>query len=234
MRNFLEWVELNEGMSVMVADYNYSDDIKSIEDVCYKLMTKLIFPMINSGKLKTSTPHIHDIITPDGDYYSSGSEVINFYTHDFDEQSINAIMSGIKYYLDEMHIKYGQFKKERSGMHNSEVFRIPVLSLKKTNNNAPSLDLSNTNAILIFRELLGYPGEHSFIINAKELYNKILSLTDDQIKIHVRDMYSSQRPGSALHISYGLSFGDIKLRLEEIKKIALWAINNEFDTISVG
>jgi hypothetical protein len=234
MRNFLEWVELNEGMSVMVADYNYSSDIKNIEDVCHMLMKNLVYPMLSSGKLKTSAPHVHDTIVPDGNYYASGTEVINFYTFDFDEQSINAIMSGIKYYLDEMHIKYGPFKKEKSGMHNSEVFRIPVLSLKKTNNNAPSLDLSNTNAILIFRELLGYHGEHSFMINAKELYNKISSLTDDMIKIHVRDMYSSQRPSGALSISYGLSFDDIKLRLEEIKKIALWAINNKFDQISVG
>ena len=234
MRNFLEWVELNEGMSVMVADYNYSDDIKSIEDICNILMKNLVYPMLSSGKLKTSAPHVHDTITPDGDYYSSGNEVINFYTFDFDEESINAIMSGIKYYLDGMHIKYGQFKKEQSGMHNSAVFRIPVLSLKKTNNAAPSLDLSNTNAILIFRELLGYSGEHHFSINARELYNKVLSLTDDQIKIHSRETYSSQRPGAALHVSYGLSFSDIKLRLEEIKKIALWAINNQFDTISVA
>ena len=234
MRNFLEWVELNEGMSVMVADYNYHDDVKSIEDVCNMLMKKLVYPMLSSGKLKTSASHVHDTITPDGDYYSSGNEVINFYTFDFDEQTINAIMSGIKYYLDEMHVKYGPFKKEQSGMHNSEVFRIPVLSLKKTNNAAPSLDMSNTNAILIFRELLGYPGEHSFMINARELYNKVSSLTDDQIKIHVRDVYTKQRPGGALSISYGLSFEDIKLRLKEIEKIALWAMNNQFDTISVG
>lgn len=234
MRNFLEWVELNEGMSVMVSNHDYSGDIKSIEDVCSMLMKKLIFPMLNSGKLKTSTPHVHDIITPDGAYYDSGAEVINFYTHDIDEQSISAIMSGIKYYLDEMHIKYGPFKKEKSGMHNSEVFRIPVLSLKKTANNAPSLDLSNTNAILIFRELLGIPGDHSFEISARDLHNKISSLTDDQIKIHTRDDYSSQRPGGAMSMSFGLSFNDIKLRLTEINKIALWAINNDYDLIHVA
>ena len=101
---------------------------------------------------------------------------------------------------------------------------------------APMLNLSNANAHLIFGQLLGFPGEEGGYsnISAADLYRKIEELERDQIDIHARDPYSQQRPGGAMMHFGGLSSEDIMLRLEQIKKIAQWALHNHYDTLYVA
>lgn len=236
MNTFFEWIELNEGMSVMVSNHDYSNQINNIEDVNTFLLKKVIYPAYE--KLESPDKdkiRVHDVLAPDGDYYSHGLLVLNFYINGWGDKAKDVI-SGIHYYLNELGVKYDAFKTEKSGMFEGDVVRIPITSIPKTSNNAPSLDMSNSNAILIFRDILHVRGNDGgfFDINVRDLYQKIESLRDDDIKIHAKDPYSSQVTGGPQVIHGGLNFNDIKLRLNEIKKIVLWAIKNHYDTIHVG
>lgn len=238
MNTFFEWIELNEGMSVMVSSHDYSSQINNIEDVNYFLLKKVIYPAYE--KLESADKariQVHNVLAPDGDYYSHGLLVLNFYTNGWGNK-VNDVISGIRYYLDELGVKYDTFKTEKSGMFKGDVVRIPITSISKTSNNAPSLDMSNSNAILIFRDILKIRGNDNdsgfYNINVRDLYQKIENLRDDDIKLHAKDPYSSQVTGGPQVIHGGLNFNDIKLRLNEIKKIALWAMKNHYDTINVG
>lgn len=220
----------------MVSNHDYSNQINNIEDVNTFLLKKVVYPAYE--KLESPDKdkiRVHDVLAPDGDYYSHGLLVLNFYINGWGDKAKDVI-SGIHYYLNELGVKYDAFKTEKSGMFEGNVVRIPITSIPKTSNNAPSLDMSNSNAILIFRDILHVRGNDSgfFDINVRDLYQKIESLRDDDIKIHAKDPYSSQITGGPQVIHGGLNFNDIKLRLNEIKKIALWAIKNHYDTIHVG
>lgn len=220
----------------MVSNHDYSNQISNIEDINIFLLKKVIYPAYE--KLESPDKdkiRVHDVLAPDGDYYSHGLLVLNLYTNGWGDK-LKDVISGIRYYLDELGVKYDAFKTEKSGMFDGEVVRIPIKSISKTSNNAPSLDMSNSNAVLIFRDILKIKENDSgfFDINVRDLYQRIENLRDDDIKLHAKDAYSSQVTGGPKIIHGGLNFNDIKLRLNEIKKIALWAMNNHYDTINVG
>lgn len=231
MLNFLEWLKLNESMSLYISGHDYHGDINNLDDLAHQIKVKLINPIWyklspeDQQMIQKGGSMYHGIITPDGSHYLDGEQVLNFYTQGW--KDVSKIIQGIKYYLDELHVKYGPFKEEKSGAFNGNVIRIPILEFKKTNNSPPLLNMSNANAELIFHDLLGFDTEQH--MSPVDVYHKIETLNKDQLDIHARDAYQTQNKGSAQVFHGGLSSSDIANRLEQIKKIAKWAIDNHYD-----
>ena len=97
------------------------------------------------------------------------------------------------------------------------------------------LNLANANARLIFGELLGFPGDEGGYsdISPADLYRKIEELERHQLDIHARDAYTMKPKNGPTMMHGGLSSEDISSRLEQIKQIAKWALDNHYDQIYV-
>jgi hypothetical protein len=244
MQRFREWFYLNESMNVYVQGHDYHNDINDLSDLAEIVKRKVLDPAWTKltpeqqEAVRKGGSSSHFMITPDGDYYSNTkNQTLNFYTTGW-ESILPNLIAGIKYFLDEMKVKYGPFRNEKSGMFGGNVVRIPILQFATTKNSPPMINLSNTNARLIFGELLGFPGNESGFSNISpaDLYRKIEMLEKEQIDIHARDTYTQQNKnnkGPVIH-HMGLSSEDIAQRLEPIKAIAKWALENHFDSIYVG
>jgi hypothetical protein len=237
MKKFSQW--LNESMTVSIQDHDHHNDIKNLDDLANFLKRKVYYPLENKlspeelENIRNGGSTSHMIITPDGGYYNGENNIINFYSHGL-EKYYNTIMNGIKYYLDELKIKYGPFKIDTSGMFQNQVTRIPIINFKPSDNAAPMINLSNANAYLIFNNLLGFhPDDGGFTIPAVDLLRKIEEIEKDQIDLHARDPYSTKTQNGPTFHHMGLDSAAITQRLNIIKNIAQWAIQNHYDTISV-
>jgi hypothetical protein len=227
-------------MSVYVNGHDYHSQINDLDDLANQIKRKVFYPAWD--KLSTQQQqdvmdggsNHHMMFAPDGSYYANGTQILNFYTAGWGNMIPNLI-KGIKYFLDEMNVKYGEFKIEKSNMFNSEVVRIPILKWEQSKNAPPLINLSNNNAHLIFGELLGFQGEDGgyFNISPSDLYRKIESLEKHQYDIHAKDPYTIKHKNGPTVYHGGLSSEDIHTRLEQIKKIAKWALDNHYDQIYV-
>lgn len=152
MKYFNEWMSLRESMSVYVDGHDHQNDINDLDDIANQIKKKVLYPAWDKltpedqENVKKGGSAQHSMITPDGDYYGDGKLLINFYSAGWPEQMLPNIINGIKYFLDEMKVKYGPFETNQSGMYNSPVVRIPILQFNATENSPPLLNLSNVNA----------------------------------------------------------------------------------------
>jgi hypothetical protein len=228
-------------MSIYVSGHEYHDDINDLDDLANQLKRKVLYPAFEKlspeqqKDVQTGGSGQHQMLTPDGSYYSTREEVLNLYTAGWGKMIPN-LVKGIKYFMDELGVKYGEFKVEKSGMFGSEVIRIPILQWAKSKNTPPLLNMANANAHLIFGELLGFPGEEGGYsdISPADLYRKIEELEKHQLDIHARDAYTAQHKSGPTMFHGGLSSEDISSRLEQIKKIAKWALDNHYDQLYVA
>lgn len=242
MKTFQEWLKVYESMDVYIQGYDTSNDMHDLDDVANKLKIKILYPMFEKlspeaqEAVRKGGSMMHGMITPDGSYYSGEGEVINFYSAGWPQELIPHIIQGIKYFLDEMGIKYGQFRTEQSGMNFGQVYRIPVLKFEATKGGPPVLNLSNQNAFLIFKDILGFydEGGHGFYgISPAELLMKIDNLPDFNVGIHAQEPYTTKTQGGPTVHHGGLDESGIKRRLEQIRQIAIWARDNGYDEIYV-
>lgn len=239
MRTFLEWMKLSESMSVYVQGHDYQSEVRDLDDVADQIKAKVVYPMWSritpeeQDAVKKGGSTSHQTIVTDGSYISDGNLVINFYTAGWSDESIKRITDGIKYFLDEMKVKYGPFKQERSGMYKSNVIRIPVLKFDTTKNTPPLMNLANANAYLIFKELLGLEGDgSSFQVSPSDLLMRI-AVAENKIDLAVRAPEVEREPGKATIYSGGYDAEQIADRLKTLEQIAQWAIDNHYDSIYV-
>lgn len=239
MRGFNEWLKnrvLSESMNLYVADFDYGSNVQSVEDIANALVSKVLWPVLQKMQGQKLPVAPYDMISPDGSFYEHGHQIINFYTGGLSPEDEQKILQGIQYYLKEMGVKYGAFKKEKSGMKASDVIRIPVASFEKTANAPMELNLSNANARVIFGDVLNFQGDESGYpnISPADLLMKIDNLPDFSIGLHQRDPYSQQSKGGPQMYYGGLSEDAIRQRLDIIRKIAQWAIQNHYDRLFVA
>lgn len=239
MISFNEWMNLCEGMSIYVKDHDYGSQVVNIEDIASQLKRFVFYPIWNSippeeqAAVKKGGSGTHDTISPDGSFYTDGTQVLNVYTAGWSPQSIQKMIQGIKYYLDEMKVKYGQFKNEKSQMFKTDVIRIPILQFRKTQNPPPEMHLSNATARMIFQDILGINDDgdgSSYEISAADLLMKI-GTAQSTAFLHTQEPEVSQEPGHAMMISGGMDEEGLKHRLNILEKIAQWAISNGYTTI---
>jgi len=242
MVNFKKWL-LSETMSVYVQGYDHQEDVHNLDNITDQIRNKLIYPLFEKldksqqDEIIKGGSYSHQMIAPDGDYYSNPkNQVINLYLEGWSPEVAKNLISGVKYYLDEMKVKYGPFKEDTSGLFGGRVVRIPILQFDQSAS-PPLFNLSNENARIIFGDLLKFPRDESSggysNISVADLYRKIEELEREHISIHSQDSYEVKTKGGALFSHHGMSTEDIMRRLEEIKKVAKWALENHYDQINV-
>ena len=237
--NFYKFYNILESMDVRVKDAEYKNPLNDILSVCQYLSDSVykIFTSFNEEqKSYYSQNRVPELIAPDGNDYFQEKGIINFYLKPIHPSLTDKFIKAIKYYLQEANIKYGQFYEEDSKSMASRVIRIPILQLPEENkDHPPEINLSNGNAHLIFTDVLGFKGidDYHYLISARDLLMKIDNLPDFVADANSRDDSISYGSGGSQFISFGYSGDQIRQRLEQIRKVAIWAIENHYDTIQV-
>lgn len=230
---------ISEGMNVVVNGYRNTDihDLGDLSNTLQSLLTpywnrlsKDIQQEIMTKGMPGGSFHV------DGDTSYFGKEgIINYYTAGWPSNMQPQIVDQIKTKMDKLGIKYGPFKEEQSGLLDSRVIRIPVLHLPAAKQDAPpEVNLSNDNAIAIFQDVLGFKNDnYSFSMHPFELINAIDNLNPDKLDIHARDERQTTYKDGAVSWYGGQDKQDIIRKLGYIKKVAQWAIKNNYELIDV-
>ncbi len=245
---FKEWLEnskvdvLSESMDVSVSGHvaDRSDrDLLSLSHSMSNVVNKTWFKLTDEEREKIK---VRPVVTSDGDDHFEKEGTINFYTSGWKDEDVQEISDGLKKFMDSKNVKYGPFRSDRSGVYDSNVIRIPSLQMpvEKEGNHPPEMNLSNTNAIALFRDVLGFELDqtlYGFDIPAFELLKAIEDLNEpkgqDKIDIHSRDAYQTKRKDGPTMIHGGQDRNDILRKLNVVRKIAQWAIKNGHQDISV-
>jgi hypothetical protein len=227
MKTFNEWLlDLNESITFQVADIKDDQKLEDLHSLCWKLSFKVYDMFKNDFQIvfKSSQISPYDLITPDGDYYSSGKEVINFYGGYFGE-SAGKILDAIKYLLLEFNMKLSGTVKQEMSTRNVMVYRIPVVVVANSNP-APELNVANENAREILN-MLNISGDLCGSIDVRELNMKLSTITD----FHKGMMVRAPEVGSNF-IHFGLGEHQIERYVKVLQSIVDWALKNNYDTIS--
>jgi hypothetical protein len=242
MYKFIEWLDLRESMDLYVSGFEYPQETETLLDLCHYLFRNVIdrfwqkmtpeqqARFRNQGRaIETISPD-----TSSSDAFGS-TGIINFYMGGIDPALRPKMLQGVKYYLDELGVKYGPFKEESDGS-DIRVVRIPILHNEPKKHDMPAkLNMANANAHLIFGQLLGFPDEGgSYSFSARDVMVKIDgALKELDIQKAARPTTVEKGKGATVY-SMGLSADDIKMRLGKIREIAKWAIEKGYDQLYVA
>ncbi len=245
MKDWKVWLEtrmLQESMDLYIKGHDTHNQIDDVDDLAHYLkyntfdkMWSKMTPEEQEEIRKGGSMH-HWVISPDGSFYKDGTPVINFYTTGFTPERKKQMLQGIEFYLKELGIPMGQIQTNTSNMYGGEVIRIPIGQIPKKDTPA-RLNMSNQNAITIFRDLLNYPEDPEggfFGISAADLLIKIDNLPDYMSQVHQRDPYDKKGKTGPRMIDFGLSADAIQQRLDIIRQIAQWAVKNGHSELYVA
>ena len=255
---------LKESMNLYVKDANY-EKLETLGDLSWKLMNpvwKYIEKLPPDQRVYFEKNKSAEVLTPDGDGYFKPLGILNLYTAGLIRSALTDVLKIIFAGLKKLGITYGKVKTEQSAMYKSQVMRIPILKNPHVGayKGPPELNFSNVNAYQIFNNVLQYPGEHEFHMKAKELMERIESLTHDKgwidkNKIHPTDSdwpkseYDQQNVenphldivnqlgkqlGGPRMIGGGLSGDDIRMRIGLIWNVAKWAVEHRHEDLYVA
>lgn len=219
--DFYEWL-LTETISIHIVGYQPNDLPQNITDLSYYLALN----MDKVPEFKQGQRPFYEKITIDGLDVDAPSGVINFYHHGM--TALPKLISGIKYYLDELKVKYGEFKNDTSRMFQEPVIRIPILQIPISKKPLTDANMANQVAYHIFRDLFNMR-EIPQTMSARDLLIKIDSLNDFQIKNAV--VPASQDKN---HFDMGIDEERIRRKLAELRTICQFAIDNDYDELSIG
>lgn len=233
---------LTESMTLTISGEDYdSRDLENMLGLSFKLSHKIIYNVIN--KLPDDKVEYFrnnrsmDFIAVDDGAEFKPVGTFNVYTSGLDLDTIKKVVEAFKYYASELDLTLGSIRgPEKSKMFKSEVIRIPVLkngNVEKKKAHPPEVQLSNRNARLIFSRVLGYSNfDEGYSFAAVDLLKKVEEVlkkaADDEEFLY---RYSSpqnidQQPGRATIITGEISPEYILMRLNEIKELCQYAIDN--------
>ena len=225
---FSKWVQLKESVTVQVANYDEKQPPKDISELGYTIKTQLYRTVPEFSK--STNP---EGFTIDGGDVSAQQGVMNFYPAGIPDAAIPKILKAIKYFMGEYGVKYGEFKEDKSGMFTGEkVYRIPVQITQQPQNAPPEVNMSNETAHVIFNSILNLPAnQHS--INASDLLFKLSQVNDFNIKNNVQKPSTTQKPGQAKLVDFGIDESRIKRHLDALHQLAQWCVDNHYDTLEL-
>jgi hypothetical protein len=203
-----------------------TENILDIGAMAYSLNRDL-YNFLIKNKIKDNNPlHLPQRIDSDGPDFFKKEGIINFYTEGLPEESIPKMISMIKYYIGERNGELtNRVYVETSGVYKSDVWRFHVKIADTNLSNAPELNWSSANARSTL-SLLGYSSDHIDEyrpLNARELLMKIEQIEDNDFAISKAIRKTEQNDNV---VSFGLSDEQIKEHLNQLKKLAEWAVEN--------
>jgi len=223
--NFKQW--LNESVTFTIADHNEDKTPKNISDLGFAVK---IWLYRNVPDFQKSTNP--EGFAPDGLHELFETQgTMNFYPKGIPEDSISKVMSAIKYYLGELGVQFGEFKKDKSNLFRGEtVYRISVKMNVGKKDEPQEVNMANQMANTILDMLNIHQGLQGRI-SVRDLLMKIDNLPDYNIKKHVQEPSVEQEPGHAMLISGGVDETRIKRHLDGLRALAKWAIDHHYDAL---
>jgi len=220
-------------MDVIVQDFDYPEKANIMGELAWIAGEKLPYKDLSEEERKEfQNNRVTEIVIPDGNDYFETSGIMNFYTSGLRPERIQQWLSSI---LETLKAKgaeiTGPTKQEKSRSMRGDVIRIPIGKItKKEHDSPPELNMSGSNAVYVFREILGYDFAEDALpnINAQDLLKRV----DNALR-------SMREPTPDDEEEPGISVGRYtepraRQRLLIIKEIAEWAISHGYNKILVG
>jgi len=242
---------ISEGMSVSVKGIEYKryDTLQNISERINDIIYKLWQSVPQDQQQYFNKNRMGDLSAPDGaSDMDSPTGIINLYIAPMVSAFLKkALILAIRD-LKSSGIKIGKMKKEKSGVYNSDVIRIPIVQNSNTYDGPPEIHFSNRNAYHIFKNILGFDptdsGGNGFQISAKELKEKIeLILKYDPDWMKHNQIHPNSNPDDNPHnailkqfsamgmtiVPGSLDSDGIRQRLSDLLELANWAIKHGSD-----
>lgn len=238
----MDFKEFYNKLYVESVTFSIADSEKEIEtlgDLSQQLTLQFHKFLLNNGYTNESIPDTlrgyDNVIAIDGDSDYFGQEgILNVYTDEIMNNLKDKTLGMIKYYIGEFNAELlNRPYVETSGIRKGDVWRFKI-KINPVNNQPPELNLSNANARILLIDILGYPSdmlEEYPNISANELLMKIEQIEDNDYVIN-KNQRKDKQEGNM--ISMGLSPEQIKQRLNELKKVCQWAIENDYTYIQLS
>ena len=260
---------LNESMNVNVAGANYSRTDR-LDSLVSHLLTTVVSPILHKipedqqEYFRKNSVGFYNMLVADGSYYSGtdpNKGTINLYTNGIIISVLQNILKSIFAELRKLGVKWGKVKHEQSGAFKSKVIRIPIIKNNSIYSGPPELNMSNRNAMHMFKDVLQFEDhDYTFIIDAKELKERVESIIkhdpswlknntidtkidngepepDENDPTLAADYWKDEekpKSGGVTVYNMGVDEPYLKERLQAILEIAEWAIKNGHDKIHVG
>lgn len=179
----------------------------------------------NTGDMR----YLQDKFTVDGDYLNQPKGILNFYSGGMDPALVQKCLNAIKYLLGEYGAKLtGPITKDISRLYETETYRFPV-SVENKENIAPELNVTNMAAQKIVQDMLQMHGE--------DVYAGSVSVSDLLFKLGSLSGFSIQNMQTEPEVSknsYSFGFDEERLQryINELTRMAVWAKEHEYDTIT--
>ena len=168
--------------------------------------------------------------------YNDPKGSINWYPpKDVPEKAQRQIIQDVATHIQEAGLaEVINVRKERSRSTDGTVYRIDIEVSEPEEESAPEMQMSNRNAYEILHNVLdvrhldgGYEE-----IDARDLLFRIEAIVDEiDIRAGTIEPKDERGEGGARIIDPGMDQGHIEKRLEYIKKIAKWALENGYSKL---
>ena len=225
---------INESVTLYVKDHKYDDYPDDVLGVIHHLWSKI--NMSRWWKEGGRDWIDSDTIAPDGMDALEPKGTINFYaglTKLGDSPELaEAFLGELRQWIEGLDIPTQVRGPERSNSFRGAplVYRIDIDIPEKNIEDPPLLQMSNSNAHEVFENVLDIydPGN----IDARDLLIRIDSYINDiDIRAGVREPRDERTEAGARVIDQGIDEDYIKTRLDQIRSIAEWAIENGYNTL---
>lgn len=246
---------VNESMTMMVSDHGYQDDLDGILDICHYIIKKVaydLWPKLGlTPEQEKEIGGISSDFTPDGSDAFEEVGTINFYIGSWPVPAVEKTLGYIKYILGEKDIELGDMKWERvkdkidpkdfadwgitDGGETFRVVRIPVVKngAAGQSGNPPEVNLSNTNASMLFGKILGFQGGDGYSMNTADLLMK-LDVAREEMKTrtdipdHTKGVESGMMHSTINGKDYYFKIFDV------VENFAKWASKHGYNKITVA
>lgn len=179
-----------------------------------------------------------ETIVPDGAYdIDAPTGVINFYLAGIPKRFVIPILNKIKETLNSNNIKYGRFKANKSGMYKSYVIRIPITENPNEYKGPPELNLSNSNARVLYQDILGFESEDgtSYSFTVDELEDAIKPYIDAAGKLIPFTELPSDEQGDTgpRMIGGGRNLNQLYRYIERLQEVIKWCREHNYKYLYV-
>lgn len=236
---------LYESMDVRVKDAKYENPMETVGDLAWYLgskLGKLLDSLNKDQKEYFSKNRAPEFVVADGpgggkeDSHFMNKGILNVYLKGIPTEYHQKIKDAAVYFLQDANVDHGGVITNTSNAYGGDTIRITINKMPQSKNRPPEINMSNGNADHIFSKVLNldqYNVGYGYVIPARELLIKIDNYNDELADIDARLPTTHTGSGGASMISFGLDGNQIKQRLEKIRSIASWAIENNYDEIQV-
>jgi hypothetical protein len=228
-------------VNVSVKDFNYPEELYDLGSVTYKLMQTLwtqLQSILNGAEFNYfSDNRIGEYIAPDGEDFFKPTGTINLYLSGLPKEKLPNIIAALKFLMKEINIEPGAVSGiENSGAYSSQVVRIEAVKNdnKETQDGPPEINMSNSNASEVLGALNYRMEDGSICIDAWEIIRRIDNTIPQTIDEYVRPPTDEKSEGGARVIDMGTNAEYIKEKMDRIKDIAQWAVDNNYRQICIG